>query len=157
MNQQQNNKIVEKLNQDQIIALMDVYLNEWMHRDELLWTQVFKFFYANLVVIVLPNIAEFIGIVLPEINKKAFPIIGIFMAIIFLYVGIGYTMRLRASSRTYVKIMHLLGDKRYERISIKNKDEIKFGCFFALPMAIVLIIAMFVALIFISIMLMIIN
>lgn len=141
------------LNKDQIIALMEIYLDEWQHRDSLLWAQVFKLFYADLIVIVLPNIAEFLGIVLPPINQKVFPLIGIFMAIMFLYMGIGYAIRLRASSRTYEKLMKHLGNEEFERISIKDKSKIKFGWMFAPPLAMLLVVTMFISLIAASIVL----
>lgn len=141
------------LNNDQIIALMGVYLSEWEHRDELLWTQVFRYFYATLIVIVLPNVAVFIGIELPKINIKLFPIMGMVMALIFLYVGLGYAIRLRASSRTYEKMMKLLGNEEYERVSIKDKSKIRWGCLFAAPMAMVLVATMFLALEIVAILL----
>lgn len=109
----------QKLNKDQIIALMEIYLSEWQ--------QVFKYFYVTLIVIILPNIAEFLKIALPPINKKLFPIIGIFMAVMFLCVGIGYALRLKAIGLTYTRMMQLLGNKKYERISIRNRKEIKYG------------------------------
>ncbi len=143
-------KIDEKakeLSCEQLIALMGVYLSEWEHRDKLLWTQVFRYFYATLIVIVLPNIASVIGIQLPDINTKLFPIVGVFMSIVFLYVGLGYAFRLRASSQTYIKIMKLLGNEKYERISIKNKDKKKVSSLFATPMTFVLVITMFISLI----------
>lgn len=113
----------QKLNKDQIIALMEIYLSEWQHRDSMLWQQVFKYFYVTLIVIILPNIAEFLKIALPPINKKLFPIIGIFI----LYVGIGYALRLKAIGLTYTRMMQLLGNKKYKRISIRNRKEIKYG------------------------------
>lgn len=131
---------------DQTIALMEIYLSEWEHRDELLWTQIFRFFYANLIVTVLPYIAEFLEIKLPPINSKLFPIIGMIMAVVFLYVGISYAIRLKASSDTYVKLMKKLGDEELERNSIKDKKKYKLGFIFSLPMAQVLVIAMFIAL-----------
>lgn len=136
---------------DDIITLMGVYLSEWEHRDELLWTQVFRYFYATLIVTVLPNIATSIGINLPEVNVKIFPIIGLVMALVFLYVGLGYAIRLRASSRTYEKMMNLLNDERYKRISIRDKKEIKWGYLFSAPMAMVLVITMFIALVAVAI------
>ena len=51
-----------------LLALMQIYLSEWMHRDELLWKQVFKYFYATLFVLFLPNIAAFVQIELPDIS-----------------------------------------------------------------------------------------
>ncbi len=144
---------VTPLNNDQLIELMSVYLSEWEHRDELLWTQVFRYFYATLIVIILPNVATFVGIELPEINIKLFPIIGVVMSLVFLYVGLGYAFRLQASSRTYVKIMKLLGNDKYERISIKDKEKIKGGYLFAAPMAFVLVITMFAALVAVALIL----
>lgn len=146
----------EALTNDQIISLMDIYLNEWEHRDELLWEQVFRCFYATLIVTVLPNIASFVGIELPQINAKLFPIIGIVMSLVFLYVGLGYAMRLRASSKTYVKVMKLLGDEKYERISIKDRKEMKIGFIFSPPIAIVMVITMFLSLMAIAVLLLVI-
>jgi hypothetical protein len=146
MNTAEKNKATQNLNTDQIIALMDVYLNEWMHRDELLWSQVFRFFYATLIVTVLPNIATFVGITLPEINSKIFPILGMLMALVFLYVGLGYGMRMGASSLTYEKMINMLGNEELERISIKDRSKMKWGYLFASPMSLVLVVTMFVAL-----------
>ncbi len=39
----------QKLNKDQIITLMEIYLSEWQHRDSMLWQQVFKYFYVTLI------------------------------------------------------------------------------------------------------------
>ena len=142
-----NNKLQDELNDrvlntDQIIALMSVYLAEWEHRDNLLWSQVFRFFYANLIVIVLPNIASFLEIDLPNINRSFFCILGMMMAVAFLYVGIGYTKRLKASSDTYKKIMRMLG-KNYQRVPLKR---LKSGFYFYPPLANFLIYSMFFAL-----------
>ena len=146
-------KETKSLNNDQLITLMNVYLSEWEHRDGLLWTQVFRYFYATLIVIALPNIAACIGIELPEINTNLFPIIGIVMSIVFLYVGLGYAFRLQASGQTYEKIMKLLGNTDYERISIKDKNKIKGGYLFAAPMTFVLVITMFTALVAVALVL----
>ena len=146
MNTEEKNKVPQNLNTDQIIALMSVYLSEWEHRDELLWSQVFRFFYATLIVTILPNITTFVGIELPEINTKLFPIMGMLMALVFLYVGLGYGIRMGASSLTYEKMIKLLGDEEIERISIKDRSKIRWGYLFAAPMAMVLVVTMFVAL-----------
>ncbi len=135
---------------EHVISLMDIYLREWEHRDTLLWSQVFKLFYANLIIIVLPNIAGFLDIELPMINTKAFPILGIVVSIIFLYVALGYAVRLRACSLTYELIMHMLNSKEHERISIKDRDKLPGAWWFSPPLATVLITAMFVSLIALS-------
>ena len=138
-----NNKEEINLNADQIISLMSVYLDEWKHRDKILWSQVFKIFYAVLLVTILPNIASFLEISLPEINKIFFPIAGTVMNVIFLYVGLGYAKRLEASADTYKNVMKLLGDPKYQRVSVKD---IKGGEFFSIPLAKLIVITMFLAL-----------
>ncbi len=144
------------LSNSEIIALMDVYLNEWINRHDTLWSQIFKFFYADLIVIVLPNIASFIGITLPEMNNIVFPIIGIIMSIVFLYISLGYVVRLRASSITYENLMNMLAREEYKRTSIKDKEKMPFSWLFSPSLAMILVITMFVILVSISIFLIII-
>ena len=155
MNQQKEAGAGESVaSREEIIALMDVYLGEWEHRDTLLWKQVFRYFYATLFVTILPNIAKSIGIDLPNLNSKVFPIIGLGLSLIFLYVGLGYAVRLRASSRTYEKMMKLLKNPQYERISIKDGKsgkKSKLGVLLSVPMAYVLVVTMFAALVAVAI------
>lgn len=133
----------DNLSTNQIISLMSIYLSEWEHRDNILWSQVFKMFYANLMVIILPNAADFLGISLPTINNDVFPIIGMVMAIVFLYIGLGYVYRLKASGLTYAKVMNLLGDTLYQRTSLRS---IPNGNIFSSSIAHILVIAMFIVL-----------
>ena len=130
----------KELNPEQLISLMAVYLNEWEHRNNLLWSQVFKMFYANLIVIILPYITNFLGVSLPEVNLKLFSIIGMIMAPIFLYIGLGYAKRQKASSMTYVKVMKRLENEDYQRTPITS---LKFGKWFSAPLADLLICTMF--------------
>ena len=65
-----------------LLDLMDIYLSEWKHRDEMLWKQVFKYFYATLVVLFLPNIASFLGINLPEFPAVLFPLAALVLSVI---------------------------------------------------------------------------
>ena len=130
----------KQLTDDQIISLMSVYLDEWEHRNNLLWSQVFKMFYANLVVIILPYITNFLGVSLPEVNAKLFPTIGMILAPVFLYIGLGYAKRQQASSMTYVKVMKQLENENYQRTPIKS---LKFGKYFSTPLADLLICTMF--------------
>ena len=90
------------------LTLMNVYLTEWCHRDDLLWTQVFKYFYATLIVLFLPNLTEKIGFKLYHFPLWIFPIIALFMALLFLYVSKGYAIRLAAISDSYKKVMDSL-------------------------------------------------
>lgn len=140
---------LENFTPQDILALMNVYLTEWMHRDEILWKQVFKFFYATLVVLFLPNLAGFLGLSLPKLPAVLFPIIAFFLAFVFLYVSIGYTKRLEAIGKTYKRIMEFLPEE-LRRISIYN-PEIKHGKFFGSPMSTIICFIMFTGLILLSV------
>lgn len=133
---------------DQIINLLNVYLTEWTHRDSLLWSQVFKYFYATLVVIFLPNIAGFLGINLPNIPSIIFPILGILLSAVFLYVSMGYAKRLEAIGKTYQHLINLLPEN-LQRYSL-NSPEIKYGKFFKSKMSVVLCVLMFLGSLFLS-------
>lgn len=49
----------KSLTNSEIISLLDVYLTEFCHRSELLWAQVHKFFYAALVITMLPIVQQY--------------------------------------------------------------------------------------------------
>lgn len=132
-----------------VIELMNIYLSEWEHRDELLWKQVFKYFYATLVVLFLPNLASFLGIDLPNFPKILFPIVALVLSLVFLYVSIGYSKRLEASGDTYQKLMDLLPEE-LRRVSVSD-PRIKFGKFFSRRMSVIICILMFFGLFCLSI------
>lgn len=50
----------EKTNkfENEIIALIDIYFNEFVHRSEMLWSRTTRFFYATIMVMLLPYIAK---------------------------------------------------------------------------------------------------
>lgn len=64
---------MQDLKIENVIELMNVYLSEWEHRDEMLWAQVFKHFYATLIVMFLPNIASFLNVDLPRFPISYIP------------------------------------------------------------------------------------
>lgn len=137
------NTNVEMNDCSNIVDLMDIYLSEWMHRDELFWMQTYKYFYASLIVMLLPKIASFLTITLPTINAIVFPIIGIIMAMFFLYITLAYAKRLEASSKTYQKLIEML-DPALQRKSIRT---LKFGKFYDIQISTMVAIIMFFALI----------
>lgn len=116
----------ENLNYDQIISLLSVYESEWEHRNNILWSQVFKFFYISIFIMVLPNITTYLSINLPELPSKLFPIVGILSSTLSYIVSLSYSKRLEASSETYKQINSFLPDK-YRRVKLKN---IKYGKYF---------------------------
>ena len=101
----------------EIIDLMNVYLSEWKHRDELFWIQLFKYFYATLVVILIPyvgkNFKEF-----PDIPNWAIALLGFLMSLFFLYVLFGYCVRLTAVSTIYKELVYMLPEE-YRRKEVE--------------------------------------
>ena len=141
--------LLQDFTTDNILSLMDTYLKEWCHRDELLWKQIYTYFYATLLVLFLPNLTAFIGINLPKFPSIVFPSVALIMSIVFLYVSIGYTKRLAAIGDTYQQIIGFLpSDLR--RISITDA-RIKYGKIFNKRMSVVLCFLMFVSLLFLSV------
>ncbi len=119
-NSSENN--TENIDDDMIINLLNIYLQEYIHRDEHMWSQTYKFFFASLVIMLLPNLTERLGINIPEIfssNKWIFPLAGIALAIIFLYVSLGLAKRFQASSETYNKLIALL-PKEVQRVKLAD-------------------------------------
>jgi len=132
-----------------IIALLDVYLNELIFRDQVLWSNTFKFFYASMIVILLPNISDIININFPYLPILLFRIIGFIMTITFLYIALGYAKRLEASTNTYNKMIEKL-EIEYQRESIKN---LKFGKLFKFRTSYIVVFIMFSSLIIMNIIL----
>lgn len=140
------------LNVDQIISLMSVYLNEYEHRNDLLWRQVFQFYYATLIIIIFPNFTDFSKLGIPNISSQIFYLIGSIMSILFFYVAIGTALRTRASYIAYEKVANLLEDEKhtYSRVSLKDKNVIKYGKIFNPPLSFLIISVMFVSLLVIA-------
>ena len=131
-----------------ILSLLNIYLSEYEHRDERLWKQTYRSFYAVLIVILLPNIAEKVGIDLSKFPAQLFPIIGLFLSFFYLYVSLGYTKRLEASWKTYQIIIDTL-PKELQRIPLAD-SRIKRGKLFKHSMSPIICSLMFFALIALS-------
>lgn len=54
-NEQQNNQPLSE-EYATTISLLNIYLEEWRLRDQLIWSQMYRFFYAILIIILLPNL-----------------------------------------------------------------------------------------------------
>lgn len=118
----------EEMTLENIISLLDIYLAEWRHRDEIMWKQIFKFFYATMIVLFLPNIASYLQIDLPAFPKVLFPICALILSLAYLYVSIGYSKRLEASGNTYQKLIDLLPEQ-LKRVRLTDPP-IKYGKYF---------------------------
>jgi len=125
-----------------VIQLLDVYLTEWSHRDSLLWAQISRYFYATLIVIILPNITSYLNINLPSIAPKIFPILGMILTAIFCYVSLGYAKRLEAIGNTYQNLIDTL-PKQYQRVKIEEINgkiyKVHFSKFINIVLTVVLL------------------
>lgn len=141
---------------DTTISLLNVYLAEWIQRDQIIWSQIFKFFYAILIIILLPNLALHFDLVLPNLPILIFRIIGLFLSFLFLYISLGYAVRLHAISDTYRDIIKTLPTeyqrKSIECIKFKNKS---IGKIFMPRIGYIICLALFLVLFSLSIILMI--
>lgn len=142
---------------DTTISLLNVYLTEWIQRDQILWAQLFKFFYAILIIILLPNLARHFDLALPNLPIFIFRLIGLLFSLLFLYVSLGYAIRLQAISDTYRDIINTL-PKEYRRKSIKDikLKNIPIGVLFMPRIGYIVCIMLFLMLVSLSIILMII-
>ncbi len=136
------------ISNDEIFKAMNIYLTEWIHRDKHMWSQTYKFFFASLVVMFLPNLTNKLGFSIPvSLNKHyVFPILGLVLSFAFFYVSIGYAKRLRACGKTYNNLIHML-PKKLQRVSIHELQELKIVNH---AMAYVMPTAMFLVLIIIG-------
>lgn len=142
------------LTKEELISLISIYLSEWEHRDDVLWRQVFKFYYVTLIVIVFPHLTEYFDVNFVMINPKTFYCVGLVMSIMFYYVAVATAMRSKASYKAYEKVANLLenSEHTYSRVSVSS---LKFGKFFHFPLAISIITAMFCSLVIIAVLLLI--
>lgn len=93
---------------DQLLSLMELYLSEWQHRDNLFFKEIFTYFFSSLVVMILP-FADIWNLHFPkEIPQWLFPAIGMLMAVAFFIVSNGYIARLKALSDPYQKLIDKL-------------------------------------------------
>ena len=128
-------------NYEDIISLLNIYLTEWIHRDQILWSQVFKLFYAILVVILLPNISSYLNITLPAVPT------------VFFRISVGYLKRLEAIGNTYQKLINRL-PVEYQRQRI---NELHFGKLFIRRTSYLVCALLFLSLFSLSIILMLVN
>jgi hypothetical protein len=133
-------------NQD-IISLLNIYLNEFIHRNDVFLSTTFRFFYASLIVILLPNITGYLGINFSSLPIVLFRIVGFIMSLAFFYITISYAKRLEAITNTYNTIIKKFKSE-YQR---QNIEELKFGKLFKWRISYVLILSMFFSLMAINI------
>lgn len=106
-------------NTDQLLTLMEIYLSEWQHRDNLFFKEIFTYFFSSLVIMILP-FADIWGLHLPEaLPTWLFPGIGMVMAIAFFIISSGYIARFKALNDPYQALINKLPPS-YRRKTIKE-------------------------------------
>lgn len=135
--------------ENEIIDLMEIYLDEWKHRDSMFWDQTFKFYFATLVIIVLPQLSWFDS---PKfMPQEMLNAVGFVMSCVFLFVSFMYGSRLRASSKTYHRMIELLGDDRVKRVSVIELSRYKIvGKIMSVEIAYVMPVLLFISLLFVN-------
>lgn len=103
------------------IAILDIYMNEWIQRDRGLFGEMKKTGFIALIIMVLPYIKLYFGIKgdLP-FDDWIFPLAGIIVLIVFMPLHIGNLERQKKSSETVIKIINLLPEE-LKRESIEEK------------------------------------
>lgn len=131
------------LTNDQVIALLSIYNDEWCYRDDSVWKHTFKYFFATIIMMMMPNIAGYFNL---NLNLPAiiFRLIGLAIAIFSFYVGIAYAIRLEASGDTYRRILSYL-PAEYRRTSINAIKKKKFFVIFKPSLAYVIPTIFFIA------------
>ena len=138
---------------EELLELMDIYLSEWKHRDILLWRQIFTFFFVIMLVYFFPYFANWGENLIDILPGWICLIIGIVLSILFLFVGIGYSTRLKASGNSYQKIIDKL-PTQFQRVKIDELNNFKIA---NSPMSSFIVSVMFVILLVLGIALLVIN
>lgn len=91
-----------------ILTLMNLYLDEWKYLSDALWQRSIKCFYANLVVLFLPYISSFLKITLPNFDYYILTTWSAAMSLVFIAVTFWYIKRIKVCSDAYQSLNNSL-------------------------------------------------
>lgn len=110
-------------NTDQLISLMNVYMSDINQRDSMFWKQIFTYFFVTIFVIMLPELTTIVD-VHETLPNFLFRMIGMGLALIFLFISHAYIARMKCLSDVYMDMIDMLPpDFRRKRVS-NLKDDI---------------------------------
>ncbi len=138
---------------DTSISLLNLYFAEWSHRDQMMYAQMFKFFYSILIIILAPNLINYFQVDLPDLPRSIFRLTGLLFSVMFLYFNLGNALRFKAISEIYQTII----DKLPEEYRRKEIESFKFGKLFTLSLFFTVCLILFLCLFLLSIILIIID
>ena len=108
---------------EELLCLMNIYYAEWAHRDSLMWKQVCTLFFAVFIIILLPFIKIWDITLADVIPHFLFPILGIVLSFVFLYITTQCADRLSKSTETCRELIEYLPEE-FKRKSIYEKQNI---------------------------------
>lgn len=113
---------------DQHLRLMELYLSEWEHRDNMLWKQAFTYFIFTFAIAVFPFACpwimkdESINEIMAQIPQWLFPAVGMGLSLIFIFIMLGYARRLKFAGNIYRAIIQMLPKELQEERLQKQKS-----------------------------------
>ena len=110
------------LTNENLLYLMEIYLQEWTARDSRMWQQTFAYFTATLIIAVLP-LGNLFGVKIPDgFPEYIFPITSAILSVVVRFGVRAYSMRLIYAAKAYAKVIRCLPED-LQRESIKEKSE----------------------------------
>ena len=134
---------------ENFLNLMEIYRAEWQYRYENLWSIAFRLFYANMLILFLPQLSVALGVDLSGFPTVLFPLAASVLSWIFLYITMGALRKAEASAVTYAQLIELL-PPNMRRVSVEN-PVIKRGKLFRFPLSPILCYFMYISLFIMSI------
>lgn len=104
------------------LALMAIYRDEWMHRDDAFVAMFWRLITISLVVSFLPNLIVRIGVdhqAIKTLPSWLFSSCGILCALFGMYLSLGEAKRIEAIDKAYKNVMSTLPTE-YQMIALDN-------------------------------------
>ena len=104
---------------DELLTLIGIYLSEWEHRDSMFWKEIITYFFATLVVMLLPFMNPWAMTFPEELPTFLFPCIGLIMTIAFFIISNAYIVRMKLMNTVYQDLINML-PPAYRRKQIRK-------------------------------------
>lgn len=104
------------------LALMAIYRDEWMHRDDTFIAMFWRLITISLVISFLPNLIVRVGIehqAIETLPSWLFSSCGILCALFGMYLSLGEAKRIEAIDKAYKNVMNTL-PVEYQMITLSN-------------------------------------
>lgn len=109
--------------------ILEQFYDQWKEREDHLWSNIYRVFYALILVLFLPFAGRFLSM---GLNKDLsnilsnffaniriwYLVIGIILSVIYLLIGILYTIRLRSAKKTYDLMIENV--YKFKRVTVED-------------------------------------